>query len=525
MRFCSRTERLLLRRVLRRTALHTVFQRMNLTLRNLRREPWVRHVYHGGGRMKEKGVLKERRMKLWKKAAVLSTLVVGGVLMVPGSAFAAEGEGIPVDAAHFPDEAFRGVVSTSFDQNQDQVLDAEEIAQATYLYASNKGIKDVTGVKYFTSLHTLWLQDNELTTIDVSGMDTLYEFWCSRNSLKTLNVAGATNLNELSCYNNQLAKLDVSSCTNLTWLYCYGNKLTSLSLGGGVKLKYLNCSENLLQSIDVSKAVDLQNLRVQGNSFTTLNISASEYIQAMYQTGEMTTASGSSGTYYVYKNGFDQFSFDANVTIDLTVPVPADGWGTEDGHTVYIVDGQKVTGVQNIGEYTYYFDKNGYMRTGWVTKNGNRYYFDMEGRRVSGSKKIDGQWYYFSSKGAMRTGWITKGEKTYYFNADGTRAKGKLEIDGNTYYFASNGVMTIGWLVKSGKTYYFNTDGTMQFGWKKIGKSYYFFNSKGVMVTGWLQRKGNWYYLQDDGTMLANGTLNVGTQTYYFDKNGVCQNP
>lgn len=478
----------------------------------------------GGIRMKKKGVLKE--MKIWQKAVALTAFSVGCSLMVPGGAFAAENGNIPVDAAHFPDEAFRSVVSSDFDLNQDQVLDAEEIEQANYLYAHEKGIKDLTGVKYFTSLHTLWVQDNELTTIDVSGMDTLYEFWCDGNQLTKLNVAGTTNLNELSCCDNQLTTLDVTTCSNLSWLYCHGNKLTSLSLGGGAKLWYLDCTDNSLQSIDISKAADLENLRTQGNSFTTLNISASEYLKTMYQTAEPETVSGSSGTYYIYlgENAFDKLSFDAGVTIELTAPVSLDGWGTEDGHTIYIKNGVKVKGVQKISGAVYYFDKNGFMQTGWVTKSGNRYYFDEEGRMVTGSRKIEGKWYYFSSKGVMQTGWFVSGAKTFYFGEDGVRASGKTVIDGKTYYFNSKGIMQTGWLTVNKKTFYLNEDGTMQTGWLKLDGKYYRFNSKGVMITGWTKYKNNYYYLDETGAMVTNCTLVIDGTEYIFNKNGVCTN-
>lgn len=51
----------------------------------------------------------------------------------------------------------------------------------------------------------------------------------------------------------------------------------------------------------------------------------------------------------------------------------------------------------------YYFDKNGYMVTGWVTWNGNQYYLSpvsdgTKGHMVTGWHEIDQVWYYFNEK-------------------------------------------------------------------------------------------------------------------------------
>jgi hypothetical protein len=51
--------------------------------------------------------------------------------------------------------------------------------------------------------------------------------------------------------------------------------------------------------------------------------------------------------------------------------------------------------------------------------------------------KIDGQWYYFDSNGYMKTGWIKDNENWYYLYENGTMAY-TTTIDG--YYINSNGI-------------------------------------------------------------------------------------
>ena len=71
----------------------------------------------------------------------------------------------------------------------------------------------------------------------------------------------------------------------------------------------------------------------------------------------------------------------------------------------------------------YWYDNN-VDRSGWVEKNGIRFYQDFHAKPVSG--------------------WLDLPEGRYCFNDDGTPLLGWQEIDGVTYYFGSTGVMTTG---------------------------------------------------------------------------------
>ena len=72
---------------------------------------------------------------------------------------------------------------------------------------------------------------------------------------------------------------------------------------------------------------------------------------------------------------------------------------------------------------TYFFDKNGYMITGWLNTADNKWYFfeNMknidEGSMVIGWRKIKDTWYYFVADGSMLTNSITP--DGYYVGADG----------------------------------------------------------------------------------------------------------
>ncbi|MBQ6205039.1 MAG: hypothetical protein IJK46_13225 [Prevotella sp.] len=166
--------------------------------------------------------------------------------------------GLPIDAAHFPDEGFRNWLKGR-SYGADGYLTDEEIASVDEMYIGYFDVYDLTGIKYFTELKTLnagW-ENMHLTTLDVSGMTKLERLYCEENELTSLNVSGCTSLKWLECYDNHLTTLDVSDCTNLLVLSCGKNQLTSLNLSGLTSLNSLDCENNQLTSLNVSGCTGL----------------------------------------------------------------------------------------------------------------------------------------------------------------------------------------------------------------------------------------------------------------------------
>ena len=128
---------------------------------------------------------------------------------------------------------------------------------------------------------------------------------------------------------------------------------------------------------------------------------------------------------------------------------------------------------ENIGGKTYYFNKAGYMVTGW--------------------QYIGGKWYYFNSDGAMRTGWLYDGGAWYYLNGSGVMVIGLQRIGGIGYYFNRSGAMQTGWQYIGGKWYYFDGSGAMAVN-RWVGD--YYLTGNGVMATNtWIGK----YYVGADG--------------------------
>ena len=159
------------------------------------------------------------------------------------------------------------------DKNSDGQISEKEASVVESLYLSDKSIRNMDEIKYFTALTTLRCDNNQLTSLDVSKNTALTSLNCGNNQLTSLDVSKNTALTYLDCWNNQLTSLDLSKNTALTTLSCYDNQLTSLDVSKNTALTYLSCGNNQLTSLDVSKNTALIYLDCWNNQLTSLDVS------------------------------------------------------------------------------------------------------------------------------------------------------------------------------------------------------------------------------------------------------------
>lgn len=167
-----------------------------------------------------------------------------------------------------------------------------------------------------------------------------------------------------------------------------------------------------------------------------------------------------------------------------------------------------------------------YAETGWVSNNGNYYYYDSEGAMCKGWTQINGIWYYFGPNyGAMQTGLLTIDNHLYFFNSEGAMTIGSARLpDGNTYTFNEQGMLvsTGGWQFINGSYYYFDSSTTVVTGWKNVDG--YYVNSDGERMEGILargidvsryQNQINWSAVAQDDVEFA--IIRVGSVKYGVD--------
>jgi Leucine-rich repeat (LRR) protein len=147
------------------------------------------------------------------------------------------------------------------------------------------GALDLTGLDALTELDCDF---NNITALNVSGLDGLEILRCSSNPLlTTLNITGCTaltkldvafapllampafpdTLEHLDCRSNGLTELIVTSPA-LWFLDCSENKLTVLDVSGLTALEHLDCSFNRLTGLDLTGLTQLDTLICNNNRMT-----------------------------------------------------------------------------------------------------------------------------------------------------------------------------------------------------------------------------------------------------------------
>ena len=191
-------------------------------------------------------------------------------------------DGIPIDAEHFPDPAFRAYVHDIPDTDGNWYLSDAEIAATDTIYCNGLGIESLQGIHYFTALEDLDCSDNQITELDLSGNPSLLYLVCDANPLTELDPSDNGALISLSCVGCQLTSLDLVINHSLFTVDCSNNAaLSELILPPVAGLWSLNCSGCALTSLDVVRSTDLTNLDCHGNGLTELALGQNDNLSSL----------------------------------------------------------------------------------------------------------------------------------------------------------------------------------------------------------------------------------------------------
>jgi len=139
------------------------------------------------------------------------------------------------------------------------------ILSASIVSCASDSIVNLTGIKYFKNLNSLFCQRNKLTSLPALPA-SLYLLNCSFNSLTTI-IALPPALNQLDCAYNNITSLPALP-NSLRTLSCGNNSLTSLPVLP-VAVQDLVCSYNNLTTLPVL-ADSLVSLQCSFNHLTGL---------------------------------------------------------------------------------------------------------------------------------------------------------------------------------------------------------------------------------------------------------------
>ena len=174
-------------------------------------------------------------------------------------------ERIPGTGVYISDPNLRAVIAEALGkENADTVpITLEEMTTLTSLKASNKDIKNLTGIERAINLEELWISGNPISDLSpLAGLTNLIGLAAWDMSIEDLSpLAGLTNLKWLELFNTPISDLSpLADLTNLKRMTLYGSGIEDLSpLAGLTNLTLLQIANNHELS-DVSPLADLINL-------------------------------------------------------------------------------------------------------------------------------------------------------------------------------------------------------------------------------------------------------------------------
>ena len=202
----------------------------------------------------------------------------------------------------------------------------------------------------------------------------------------------------------------------------------------------------------------------------------------------------------------------------LTDGVPAASEGAGAGSPA-----QPATGWVERDGARYYLGEGGEPRTGWLLDAGSWYWLDpATGAMATGRAECGGAWSDFAASGAWlgySSGWDLR-DGSWHWLEDGRRAVGWRRVGGSWYWLdPSTGAMATGWVATGGAWYWLDpATGAMATGRAECGGAWSDFAASGAWLgysSGWDLRDGSWHWLE--GGRRAAGWRRVGGSWYWMD--------
>lgn len=189
-----------------------------------------------------------------------------------------------------PDDAFeQGLIDLGYDDVLDNYILTSSILNVTILELNDKGIRDLTGIEGFTQLEILKIENNYLSSIDVSKNLALKVLRVGsdfgrgvRNNLMTLDISKNLALEELNITWNSITTLDLKNNAELTKLGGAFNLLTSLDLSRNSRLINLTVPQNLLTNINLGNISNLIGIEAWSNQITDIDLSNNTQLKYLY---------------------------------------------------------------------------------------------------------------------------------------------------------------------------------------------------------------------------------------------------
>jgi len=160
-----------------------------------------------------------------------------------------------------PAPATTAITDTNFEQalidlGYDNVIDGSVLTSSieliTDLIIDNKEISNLTGLQDFVNLSNLSANGNSIANVNVSANTKLKFIFLDENNLSSINVQNLPELEKVSVSNNNITTINVSDITTLQLLILDGNEISQLNVATNTSLNTLDTRNNNINCIEVS---------------------------------------------------------------------------------------------------------------------------------------------------------------------------------------------------------------------------------------------------------------------------------
>ena len=175
-----------------------------------------------------------------------------------------------INGTNFPDDSFRGFISSSIDADKDGFLSTEEANQTEVILLPESlgAVGSLKGIEYFTSLKTLQCDCSlAITDLDISKNTKLQGLFIPGAPITVLDITNNPELRSINVSGTKLYMLNLSSQKNsLEILNCENSKITYLDVTGCSNLETLNINNCPMACVNLEGTSVTQSTFTYGNN-------------------------------------------------------------------------------------------------------------------------------------------------------------------------------------------------------------------------------------------------------------------
>lgn len=166
-----------------------------------------------------------------------------------------EMEETPMEAPRtlIPDSAFEAyLISSGFDDVLDGSVITINLIPLEEIVVNNLDISDLSGIEDCPNLFNLWLQNCNVSQLDVSNNPLLQFLYFDNNSITSIDVSNLPSLEKLSGRGNGLTSINISNNLELQLLEMSDNDIDEITVAANPVLNRLDVLNNPLTCIEVN---------------------------------------------------------------------------------------------------------------------------------------------------------------------------------------------------------------------------------------------------------------------------------